>query len=274
MSTTILIGAIGCYSLAALLMLAIFKPTTAHVQTIQKQALFCAWLALSLQVCAIFLIMSTTGNLDFSLRSMTLLISAILVSTFLLACFGLEISRLGILVFPLTAISLFFAASWPAITITTSTYVLLPISAISSHIIVAILAYSFLTLGTIQALLYTYQEKQLKKRAMPNVLANLPPLQTMETLLFRLLGLGFALLTLTLLSGALFSRKIFGYAFDFNHHTVLAIMGWIVFATLLGKHYLSGVRGTHAAIWSLSGFLLIQLGYFGTKFISESLNLA
>jgi len=102
----------------------------------------------------------------------------------------------------------------------------------------------------------------------------LPPLQTMEQLLFRLVGVGFVLLSLTLISGALFSQEIFGQAFTFKHHTILALMGWVVFAILLFKRMTTGIRGSQAVIWTISGFLLIKLGYFGTKIISQSLAMA
>jgi len=100
----------------------------------------------------------------------------------------------------------------------------------------------------------------------------LPPLQTMETLLFKMLGVGFVLLTLTLLSGAIFSQLLFGHAFEFKHHTILAILGWMVFGTLLFKRVKHGLRGSQAVAWTIAGFVLIQLGYFGTKFVAESLS--
>lgn len=103
------------------------------------------------------------------------------------------------------------------------------------------------------------------------MLMALPPLQTMEQLLFRLIWTGFILLTLTLLSGAVFSNEIFGKPFEFKHHTILASLGWLVFAILLIKRMSQGLRGSQAVYWTVGGFVLIQLGYFGTKFVSESL---
>jgi ABC-type uncharacterized transport system permease subunit len=105
------------------------------------------------------------------------------------------------------------------------------------------------------------------------MLAGLPPLQTMESLLFRLVWMGFILLTAALLSGSVFSHEIFGKAFEFNHHTVLAFIGWCVFATLLYQRINNGIRGLPATTLTLAGFFLIQLGYFGTKIVNESLNL-
>ena len=84
--------------------------------------------------------------------------------------------------------------------------------------------------------------------------ASMPPLLTMESMLFRLIALGFALLTLTLASGAIYSETLFGQAMKFNHKTLFAIISWLIFAALLCGRYLYGWRGRQALRWTLSGF--------------------
>jgi ABC-type uncharacterized transport system permease subunit len=198
---------------------------------------------------------------------MAVLVSAIVVLLFLLGGLFMPIRRLGILVFPMTIISLVFAYFWghqSANTLPQGTL-------LNAHILLSIVAYALLAIASVQALLYVYQERLLKKRIQPSMLIALPPLQTMEALLFRLVGAGFALLTLTLLSGILFSQQIFGHPFIFKHHTVLAILGWLAFAFVLYKRVTRGFRGSQAVAWTIGGFLLIQLGYFGTKIVSEIL---
>lgn len=207
------------------------------------------------------------GALNFSLASMVVLVSGIVVLTFLLGGLAIPIRRLGILVYPLTILSLLFATVWGGEPITLKQQS----TAFNAHILISLSAYALLAIASIQALLYVYQERQIKKRTNPAMLMALPPLQTMETLLFRLVGFGFALLSLALLSGAVFSQQIFGHAFAFNHHTILAVLGWLVFAILLYKRVRHGLRGSQAVVWTIAGFLLIQLGYFGTKIVSESL---
>ena len=66
------------------------------------------------------------------------------------------------------------------------------------------------------------------------MIRSLPPVETMETLLFQLITVGFVLLSITLLSGIGFSNQLFGKAFVFNHHSVLSLLAWCSFATLLG----------------------------------------
>lgn len=212
--------------------------------------------------------MSFVDNmLNASLSSMLVLVSGIIVVIYLLGSLAMPIRRLGILMFPLTVISLLFSWGWENQTLTLGERSL----AFNAHILVSIVAYSLIAIAAIQALLYAFQERQIKNRTSPAMLMALPPLQTMEQLLFRLVGMGFILLTLTLLSGAIFSQELFGHAFVFKHHTILALLGWLVFAILLLLRIKNGLRGSQAVIWTVGGFLLIQLGYFGTKMVAESL---
>ena len=208
------------------------------------------------------------GQLNLGAGSVLILISCILVSLYILGSLLMPIKRLGILVFPITLMCLLSASLWSS---GTTDNINQQNQSFNGHILISILAFAVLGIAAIQALLYAYQEKQIKVRTNPALLMALPPLQTMEQLLFRLVGIGFMLLSLTLISGALFSQEIFGQAFAFKHHTILALMGWIVFAILLFKRMTTGIRGSQAVIWTIGGFVLIKLGYFGTKIITESL---
>ena len=88
-------------------------------------------------------------------------------------------------------------------------------------------------------------------------------------MLFRLVGTGFVLLTLTLASGALFSEQLFGKAMTFNHKNVFSLLGWLTFAILLVGRWRYGWRGRRALYWILAGTALLVLGYLGSKFVTE-----
>lgn len=140
-----------------------------------------------------------------------------------------------------------------------------------AHFLIAMLAYSLFTLAALHAALMAVAEKRLHRGHLTPLLASLPPLLTMETLLFRLIHVAFVLLTLTLASGVLFSETLFGKAMSFNHKTVFAILSWFIFAALLVGRHLRGWRGRKALRWTLAGFVALLLAYVGSRFVLEVL---
>jgi ABC-type uncharacterized transport system permease subunit len=138
-----------------------------------------------------------------------------------------------------------------------------------AHLLMAMLAYSLFTLAALHALLMAAAEKRLHRGRLSRALANLPPLLTMEALLFRLILIAFILLTLTLASGILFSEALFGRPLVFDHKTVFAIASWVIFAALLAGRRLYGWRGRTALRWTLAGFVALMLAYVGTRFVLE-----
>lgn len=138
-----------------------------------------------------------------------------------------------------------------------------------AHFVMAMLAYSLFTLAALHALLMAAAEKRLHQGRLSRALASLPPLLTMEELLFRLILIAFVLLTLTLASGILFSETLFGKALEFNHKTLFAILSWIIFAALLIGRHAYGWRGRKALRLTLSGFVTLLLAYVGSRFVLE-----
>ena len=139
------------------------------------------------------------------------------------------------------------------------------------HIAIAVLSYSLLALAGVQALFVNYREKMLRQHQPGPRNLQLPPLEAMETLMINMLWGGFLLLTLTLVSGIFFSEQIFGKPFVLNHHILLSAGAWIVFGIFLFGHWRWGWRGRNAVHWTLTGLVLLVLGYFGTKFVLEIL---
>lgn len=142
------------------------------------------------------------------------------------------------------------------------------------HITIAILAYATLTIAAFHAVLMALQESRLHTRAqgagwLAAALDQLPALLTMEKLLFRLIGFGFALLTLTVLSGIVFSEQLFGIALKWDHKTVFAMLSWLLFAALLAGRRWRGWRGKTALRFTLAGFATLVLAYVGSRFVLE-----
>ncbi len=138
-----------------------------------------------------------------------------------------------------------------------------------AHFLMAMLAYSLFTLAALHAVLMAVAESNLHRGRLTPLLSGLPPLLTMEALLFRMIHIAFALLTLTLASGILFSEDLFGKPLSFTHKTVFAIVSWLIFVALLAGRHLRGWRGRTALRWTLAGFVALLLAYVGSRFVLE-----
>ncbi len=141
----------------------------------------------------------------------------------------------------------------------------------TAHIAVALVAYALFVVATLHALVLTGLDKRLRRGLTSDEGGETPPLLTLERFLFRLVAAGFMLLTMTLVSGALFSEQIFGKAMTFNHKNVFSLLGWSAFAILLFGRWRYGWRGRRALYWIVAGTALLVLGYLGSKFVSEVL---
>ena len=137
------------------------------------------------------------------------------------------------------------------------------------HIAVALIAYALLIVAAMQALILMGLEKRLHRGLPEPNPDELPPLLTLEQFLFRIVGAGYALLTLTLATGIFFSEQLFGKPLALNHKTVFSVLAWIAFSALLVGRYRFGWRGRTALNWILFGSALLLLAYIGSKFVLE-----
>ncbi len=182
-----------------------------------------------------------------------------------LASFSYKFEGLQALVLPIAAICVLLPAAFPESH--PIPYANFP--AFRFHLLISMIAYSLFTIAALHATLMTLIERQLHHGSLPFMLSNMPPLLTMETLLFRIISIGFILLTLSLGSGMLFSDEVFGKPMPFNHKTIFAIISWGIFAALLSGRKIYGWRGRIAVRWTISGFAMLFLAYFGSKFVLE-----
>ncbi|UJP05301.1 MAG: cytochrome c biogenesis protein CcsA [Nitrosomonas sp.] len=141
--------------------------------------------------------------------------------------------------------------------------------AFKTHLLVALMAYSLLTIAALHAVLMTVLERHLHHPGSRSILTSLPPLLAMEKLLFHIIWIGFILLSLTLLSGVIFSKEVFGQPLTFTHKTLFGFISWGVFAALLAGRQFYGWRGRIAIRWTLAGFITLLLAYIGSKFVLE-----
>ena len=145
------------------------------------------------------------------------------------------------------------------------------------HLLIALIGYGLTTVTAIQSLLMAALDHHLHRpveRAesrnwLSRALDAMPPLLTQEHLLFRLIGISFFALTLTVISGSIVTMEFVGQIFRLDHKTVFTLLSWLTFAWLLLGRYAWGWRGRRALRWTLAGFAFLLLAYSGSHFVLD-----
>lgn len=205
-----------------------------------------------------------TPGVDLSFTGAAALVAWVVACLYLIASLWRPIDNLGVFVLPLAALAVLVDWLFPA-----QTPVALTSRVQGLHVVVALVAYSLLALAALQSLMLLAQDSKLRHKHTGGFVRALPSMQAMEEILFQMIALGFVLLSVTLVTGIFFSEQVFGQPFKLTHHMLLALLGWAVYAVLLVGHWRFGWRGRMAVRWTLGGFTLLLLGYFGTKFVLE-----
>lgn len=205
----------------------------------------------------------TADGVNFSFFNAVSFAAWVVCLIFLLSCMRKPLENLGIVLLPVAGFTLLLALWYPGI------HLLPPDTQwhLRIHVLISLLAYSVLTMAAIQSILLAVQDSQLRKHHPGGFVRAMPPLQTMESLMFEMILIGFVLLSISLLSGFLFLDDMF--AQRMVHKTILSILAWLAFATLLWGRYRFGWRGRIAIRWTLLGFGTLALAYFGSKAVIE-----
>jgi len=140
---------------------------------------------------------------------------------------------------------------------------------LTAHILLSMGAAALLFAAAVTALLLVFLDRRLRTRRIADLPSVLPPLDALERIMFRLIAAGFGLLTLALLTGFVFVTNLFTQ--NLVQKTVLSLLAWLLFGVLLIGRLRFGWRGRSAVRWTLSGFCILAVAYFGVKFVLEYL---
>jgi ABC-type uncharacterized transport system permease subunit len=240
--------------------------TLANKTTVSRQRLqLIATPAVVLHAITAFLEMNQPAGISFGIASVASLIAFTLVLFVLVASIWQPLENLFVIVLPLGAFAVAGSLVGPGPITPRSEFG----EGLLAHVLISIVAYTVLAMAAAQSIMLAFQERSLRQKSGIGFVKLLPPLQTMETMLFQLLWVGLVALTLSIGSGFLFLTNMF--AQSVVSHTILASASWVIFVVLLAGRYAFGWRSTVATRATLVGFALLVLAYFGSKFVLEIL---
>ena len=137
------------------------------------------------------------------------------------------------------------------------------------HITLALGSAGMFAVAAVLVILLALQDRQLRSKRPANWLTSLPPVESLEHAMFTVIGTGLAALTVAILAGLLFVTNLFQQ--HLVHKATLALTAWLIFTVLLIGRWRFGWRGRKAAAYTIAGFVVLALAYFGSKFVLEIL---
>ncbi len=202
---------------------------------------------------------------------------------------GVDLSlfnTLALISWMMAVLTLFFSMFRPVITLTTLAFPLAALSTLSAlliplpyhpplhmshlaevHVMLSIFSYSLYFVAAGLAILLSLLNHRLKHRMQLTGLKLLPPVQSLETLLFETLLISWLMLSIAIVLGFFAVHSL--VAEHLVHKAFFSILAWLVFTSLLIGRYRMGWRGPRAVRMTLVGFSLLLIGFLGSKAVLE-----
>ncbi|MGB2248923.1 MAG: cytochrome C assembly family protein [Alcanivorax sediminis] len=259
--TLSVISGIAAFALYTLASLFVFSQFRGQTQPSRQSILIPGTLALIAHIVSLWGIMVTPTGLYLGLFTAASTVAATCVLAVLISCLRRSFEWINAIVYPFAALTL------PGMLWISSDNVQPLAHGLGTHVLFSILAYAVLAIAAAQAILVKIQDHQLKEGHIRGLMRLFPPVQVMETMLFEAIWVGETLLTIAIASGFFYVDNLF--AQHLVHKTVLTLIAWVVFATLLVGRHLRGWRGRTAIRFTLSGFTVLLVGFFGSQLVLE-----
>jgi cytochrome c-type biogenesis protein CcsB len=162
------------------------------------------------------------------------------------------------------------------------------------HVSVMMLSYATLMVGAVLAIAFLFVTAGQKVELQGNSLGiggyrlqttveteadlgNLSPqrlnlAQTLDNISYRIIGLGFPLLTIGIIAGGVWANEAWGSYWSWDPKETWALITWLFFAAYLHSRITKGWQGRRPAILAASGFVVIWICYLGVNLLGKGLH--
>ncbi|MGE5576259.1 MAG: c-type cytochrome biogenesis protein CcsB [Syntrophothermus sp.] len=137
------------------------------------------------------------------------------------------------------------------------------------HVTFNFFSYGAFTLSFLIGIQYLWQEYQLKHKKFTIWYDRLPSLDRLEFLNERMIQWGFPLLTVGIITGAVWAKYAWGNYWDWNAKETWSLFTWLIFALALYFRHIKKWRGRKAVLFTVIGFLAVLFNYFGINFLAS-----
>ncbi|KAF0181026.1 MAG: cytochrome c assembly protein [Nitrospirae bacterium] len=141
------------------------------------------------------------------------------------------------------------------------------------HTVFAFLGFAAFTVAFGVGIMYLLQEHYLKTKKLSGLFLRLPNIQVLDEINYRMITLGFPLLTLAIITGALWAEDAWGSYWRWDPKETWSLITWFIYAMVLHIRLVVGWRGKRAALLSVLGFVAVLFTFFGVNFLLKSVHI-
>ncbi|MCI0468957.1 MAG: c-type cytochrome biogenesis protein CcsB [Nitrospirae bacterium] len=138
------------------------------------------------------------------------------------------------------------------------------------HTFIAFLGNAAFAVAFGVGIMYLMQEHNLKSKRLKGLFKKLPSLQVLDEINYKMIALGFPLLTITIITGALWSENIWGAYWRWDPKEVWSLITWLIYAAIIHIRITAGWRGRRSAVLSILGFMAALFTFFGVNLLMKS----
>jgi len=140
------------------------------------------------------------------------------------------------------------------------------------HVVSSLIGYASFVLAFAAALAYMFQERMLKARRVNVLQKHLPALSVLDSLAYRLISLGFPMLTLGIVTGAMWAQSAWHSYWHWDPKETWALITWLVYAAYLHVRIVQGRQGKWANRLLVAGFASVLVTFLGVNFLAHGLH--
>jgi cytochrome c-type biogenesis protein CcsB len=133
------------------------------------------------------------------------------------------------------------------------------------HVTLAFLGHAVFAIAAMAGVMYLLQERMLKSKKFSGLFYRLPSLDTLDSMNYKCLTFGFPLMTMGIISGAIWANLAWGGYWRWDPKETWALITWFLYAALLHGRLTVGWRGRRAAIFAIIGFIFLLFTFFGVN---------
>lgn len=137
------------------------------------------------------------------------------------------------------------------------------------HVTLALLGYALFVMAAGVSVVYLVYERRLKaKRSLIGGDERGPSLEKLDRINYQLLGIGFLMLSLAIVTGAIWADATWGHYWSWEPRETWSLAIWILYAALLESRLTVGWRGRRAAALTIAVFTVLIGSFLGVSLIA------